>query len=145
MKKVSGWRIALEWTNPYTEPPNGKRVLAEKFIITDKGGCKYPEEWKDLHTLGDGYGFACAHISPPPKVWSKDRLAVTRKKRLKKRIQSKAPMFADQLIEEEIEKNPYYYNGETDAELESARDATLQEWEKRYQRLLDEGIEERDR
>ena len=140
-KPVVGFRIALEWINPYKAPPNGVRVLAERFVITDGGGPEFPEKWKELHELGDGYCITYSHISPPPKGLSRERLASIRKKRIVRRMQAKYPMFADEFISKEMEKNLNYYEGETDAKIEAARDEALQALDKNYQRLLREGVE----
>jgi len=140
-KPVVGFRIALEWINPYKAPPNGVKVLAERFVITDGGGPGFPDEWKELHELGDGYYITCSHISPPPKELSREKLASIRKKRLERRTRAKFPMFANEFISEEMEKNPDYFEGMTDAKIEAARDEALQALDKNYQRLLREGVE----
>lgn len=139
--KIEGFRVAVEWTHPYREPPDGKpRILIERFFIT-KGGCpKIPDDFHGLAPLGSGYGFTVQHIGPPPRRMEPEKLASIRIKRLRRRIERKYPLLAEQLIREEIDRKKEYYEGVTDAEIERNREGALVAWQAVYDRLVHEGI-----
>jgi hypothetical protein len=47
-----GCLITLEWNDPYTDPPNGMRVLAEIFRPLSDPSCRLiPEEFRALTAL----------------------------------------------------------------------------------------------
>lgn len=48
----------------------------------------------------------------PPKQLSKESLASVRQKRLRRKLDKKHPLFAAQLFEEELKRNPDFYAGE---------------------------------
>jgi hypothetical protein len=123
MKAVSGRIHRIEWSNPYTDPPNGApRILAEVFTL----GRTPPQEYLDLPvSLGGGYCRASAHASPPGRQLPAESLAGVRQKRLARRVRKKAPLFADELICQEMQAKPDYYAGETDAALKAAHDEVL--------------------
>lgn len=117
-----GVLIQLAWRNPYTEPPNGMRVLAEVFHLYDAPNSReVPQEFDCLYRLGDGYGNSFTFLSGPVKQQPKEVLASVRKKRVTRRMERKYPLFAGQFIQEEIDKKADYYAGETRADLEAAR------------------------
>ena len=35
MSQPDGYVYRLAWANPYTNPPDGKRILAEMFVLRD--------------------------------------------------------------------------------------------------------------
>jgi len=139
-----GYRYSIEWGNPYTAPPDRKpRVIAEMFETIEQrsrrmknGGRAFPAELASLHQLGDGYFCTTTAICTPHKSLTKESLAEVRLKRLKRRIQKKYPLFADQFIAEAIENKPEYYAGETDPEILKARDEAIHDEEVSYQRFL---------
>jgi len=123
MTEIVGTLYSIAWGSPYTEPPDGApRVLAEYFI---PGHAVHPPEAIQTfpHTLGGGYGLSIAHLSPPIRRQSPEALASLRQKRLRRRLERQAPMFADQLYTQEVaRKEAYYVKGITDANLEEARE-----------------------
>jgi hypothetical protein len=121
-----GVLIELRWSNPYTQPPNGVRILAEIYRpYDDPEARKPPDVFDELHTLGDGYSHIYSFISPRIKELPPDKLASVRKKRIARRVQKKYPMFAEQFLAEEIAKNPEYYDGVTRSDLKEVRDKVL--------------------
>lgn len=133
---TAGVLIQLSWANPYRQPPNGIRVLAEIFRLeTDPDARKVPEEFMTLSTLGDGYGISFVFLSEPPKQRPPEVLASLRKQRAQKRIEKKYPLFADQFMQAELERKPEYYAGITRADLQAAKDETLSNEKERLEFL----------
>jgi hypothetical protein len=113
-----GWDaflVHVGWTNPYTEPPDGlPRHLMEAILRVPEGhGC--PRAPADLNALvkeigfGQGWSIFYQHIPHPIKRWSPERTFKYRRDRLALRIRKKYPMFAEQLIQEAMQKKPDYY------------------------------------
>ena len=122
-----GVLIQLAWRNPYTQPPNGLRVLAEIFRPQSAPGARIaPAEFDFLHTFGDGYGnvFSFPSFSPMREL-PPESLATVRRKRTARRMQKKYPLFADQFTQEAITENPEYYAGITRDDLAVAKAAVL--------------------
>lgn len=133
---------SLRWSNPYTSPPDGRRVIKELFFPV---GHRYlricPPELRAIHTPGNGYSICWAAVSSPPKKLPQDKLALARQKRLRHRIEKKYPLLAEQIIRDEIKKRPGFYAGELDESLENARD-TAESFERlRLVRLVNEFTE----
>jgi len=55
---------------------------------------------------------AWTYDAPPRRQLSRESLATVRLKRLRRRLERKAPLFADQLEAEEIARRPAFYAGE---------------------------------
>jgi len=123
-----GFLYQLRWYTPYSEPPDGMpRVLAEFYDPQDQP--RKTSELLDLlslHTIGDGYTLYIQYVPEAPvKEMDKEKLASIRKKRLKRRLQAKYPLFAEQFEQEEMAKRAEYYEGKTDAEIEARRQEVL--------------------
>ena len=132
----------IRWNNPYTEPKYGKHVLAEFYYDADDDTArqKIPDEvnrYYDENDLkGSGYGIHWKPISAPSrKQLSQEKLGEVRKKRLKRRIEKKYPLFSEQFIEEEIKKKESYYDGITDEELLRKRMEVMKEEEEHFYEL----------
>ena len=65
-------------------------------------------------------------MAEPVQQLSQERLANVRRKRLERRARQKYPLLADQIISEELARNPDYYNGITDPKLQAARDQMME-------------------
>ena len=104
---------SIEWSNPYTEPPCGDRVLS---TVDLPDGSECPKWMKDSLQPGSGYSLFVRFQEPEPRRLSKEGLASVRRKRLRARLDKSAPLFADELFDQEIERNPSYYAGERDNE-----------------------------
>ncbi len=116
--------IQLRWRNPYTEPPNGLRVLAEIYRhADDPESRKSPAEFDELSRSGDGYSpYLTFPALMPARELPPESLASVRKKRTARRIEKKYPLFAEQFIAETIARQPEYYAGITRADLQADRD-----------------------
>jgi hypothetical protein len=118
------WRI--EWGNPYTDPPNGlPRILAEIYVTKsyDGEGAREPASLKPIMPpLGCGFCVSVRAINKPLKPISKEAKVSLRKKKLKKRMEKKYPLFADQFAAEVMQLKRDYYSGNDD---DQHRDAVL--------------------
>lgn len=126
-------RVAYEWGNPYRPVPDGQpRVLAEVFYrYKDYDGRKVPPEIEAVARLGSGYSMTVIFINEPPKQMRVDQLANIRQKRLRRRVEKKYPLFAEQIIAEEVTANPDYYEGVTREDIQAGHDAVIErEWER---------------
>lgn len=121
----SVWRVI--W-NGNDEPPNGVTILCEKFEYENSPYCRQrpPEIEAAYPGVGKGYIVTWQPVEEPPKQMPPEKLAEIRKKRLERRTKAKYPLFADQVIAEEIAKNPNYYSGITDPEIEANRQRIIQ-------------------
>lgn len=136
MAKVIGFHWTIEWGNPYTEPPNGIRVLAEKFVLHHgTEGARTPEDLASLHVLGSGYWITCRAVCEAIKPMSNETKASIRQKRLESRIRKKYPLFAEQLIAEAIQRKPKYYLEGVSKEDE-AREQMLKAEDEEHRRLI---------
>jgi len=139
-----GYKYSVEWHSPYTQPPDGQpRVMVEMFesieqrkARMDNGEMSTPEVINALHRIGDGYCIVSQAVCMPIKQMNKDSLAIIRQKRIKRRIQKKYPLFAEEFIQQEIAKKPDYYLGETCQDLEEGYKQAIDEEEQLYQRYL---------
>jgi len=107
------WRVA--WTNPYSPPPNGDMVLAEEVVEDWRAapGKTPPERLVALADRNPGYGISWAWGSTEPRRrWSKEAKARERRRRLRKRMNAKYPLFAEQFIEQELRNRAAYYAAE---------------------------------
>lgn len=119
---------SVRWSNPYTAPPDNRpRVLVQVYRPEghpEVRGPKPPAEIQrtlDEIGFGSGYSLHWRPISTPPEPKTPQKLAKIRRQRLERRIQKKYPLFADQFIQEELERKPDYYAGITDSDLAAAR------------------------
>ena len=118
MKKPIYAILSIRWGNRYTEPPDGKpRLLwSERVLWTGR------EKETSAETVyrrlgcypGCGYVLCCSIETRPGKPWSLKTKGRVRKQRLKKRLDTKFPLLADQLYREELKKRPAYFKGEDD-------------------------------
>lgn len=102
-------RYSLAWRNPHTEPP-GPRVL--KAMLVPRGE-PCPAEIMELWVPGAGYCVTWELVTQKPiRRWSREAKAAARRRNLRKRVEEKFPLFADDFISAEIERRPRYYAGE---------------------------------
>ena len=127
------------WSNPYTDPPGGEdRVRVEKFVPYDSPFYNHcPPEIEEKKELGKWSVYWSAVMAPPRQL-SEDTLKSVRRKRLQRRMEKKYPLFADQLVEAEIEVKPDYYEGKTDPEIQAAKDKVIELEKERYYKYMEE-------
>jgi len=131
MSKVLGYRYSVEWSNPYKPPLDGQPLVkAEMFETANqrdermaRGEKTIPEKIRAMHQPGDGYCVCFQAICEPVREMSQEKLAVIRKKRLVRRMEKKYPLFAQEMIDQEISRNPDYYAGITRDDLREGRES----------------------
>jgi hypothetical protein len=143
MAKPVGAIWTLQWSNPYTNPPEGMaRVIAEKLVkYGDPFYNHIPPEFEADKT--PGYTAYWSAVMEPSKQLSEKALKSIRRKRLKRRIENKYPLFADQFLEDEIKNNSDYFEGKSDPEAQAVKDRILRkEWEfyEKFLEMVDEQV-----
>jgi len=125
------------WSNPYTDPPGGEeRVRAEKFVPYESEFYnRCPPEIFEKKVLGK-WCITWTAVTAPPRQLSEDVLKSVRKKRLKRRMEKKYPLFADQLVDAEMKRNPNYYEGKTDPEIQEAKDLVIEVEKERFEKYM---------
>lgn len=115
------WQI--QWSNPHTEPPEGMpRLLAEMYVPrVGDGSARLPAEIGG-YPRPRGYTVYCMGLGPPLRPLPLERLVKLRRGRLERRLQAKAPLFAEEFIAERLARQPEYYAG---TEVSPAREAIL--------------------
>jgi hypothetical protein len=114
--KLRPIRFAIKWGNPYTNPPEGMpRELTSITRMQESTRDIPPEILKALETdARPGSGWAlCVGIDEdarPKRRLSPQAKASVRRKSLERRVRKKAPLFADQIIADEMAANPNYFN-----------------------------------
>jgi len=134
---------SIKWGNPHRTPPDGKpQCLGQKVVRYDgPWGHTCPPELADLHQLGDGYSLNVTFVSKPPRMLPQQTLASIRLKRLRRRVEKKYPLFAEQIIADEIACKPDYYAGITRSDLLAQHQAIIAAERKAYERYCREVVE----
>lgn len=101
-------------------------------------------DWLDREFTVNGQLVRWAWVSRAPRKRSQDEVALDRQRRMRRRMQKKYPLFAEWAIQQEMEKRPAYYAGETDAAREQAKVALETRQRQRLARLIAE-YEEREK
>ena len=103
------WRYSLRWKLP--SPCPGVEVLASEQV---EEGQPAPASVMDLWVAGAGYAVCLDFCGDKPiRRWSEEQKAAARRRNLAKRVYRTAPLFADELIERELEARPDYFSGKT--------------------------------
>ncbi len=107
---ASLWRYSLRWSLPHL-PCSGTRELASAEV---PAGSPCPPSVASLWMPGAGYAISIDFPPPGPiRRWSDERKAAARRRNLERRVQRKAPLFADELIGRELEARPDYFAGKS--------------------------------
>jgi len=104
---------SIEWGNPYTRLQSTfGPILAEYYVPLDHpgAGARKPEIFDRL-VIPPGYSIYIRALTTPIHGLSQNELAKLRRQKLEKRINATYPLFADQFIAAELAKNPNYYAG----------------------------------
>lgn len=104
------WRYSLRWKLPRTPCP-GLHELASEVV---EAGQPAPESAMSLWVAGEGYA-VCVDFLGQKQIqrWSDERKAATRRRNLARRVNRNAPLFAEELIERELESRPDYFSGKS--------------------------------
>lgn len=98
MAKPVGAVWKIQWSNPYTNPPEGQElVIAKKYVkYGDPFYSHIPPEFEADKT--PGYGVYWSPVMKPSKQLPESTLKSIRRKRLERRVENKYPLFADEFI-----------------------------------------------
>ncbi|HIC7616740.1 TPA: theronine dehydrogenase [Citrobacter freundii] len=104
------WRYSLRWRLPRTPCPGPQELVSEVV----EAGKPAPESVMARWVAGVGYA-VCVDFLGDRQIrrWSDERKAATRRRNLERRVNRIAPLFADELIERELETRPEYFQGKT--------------------------------
>ena len=137
MAKPVGAVWKIQWSNPYTSPPEGReRVIAKKYV---RYGSEFynqiPPEFSTLNV--PGYTAYWSPVMKPSKQVPEGTLRSIRRKRLERRVENKYPLFADEFIQEELERKSEYYDGKTDPALQAGKDRVFDRMREIYEDFLE--------
>ena len=106
------WRCSLAWRRgPGSEPPDGMpRVLLA--VLCDSPHPVPPEIDALWREMGPGSGWSVGWQmmeQRPIKRWSREAKAKVRQSNLRRRMEKKFPLLAEQFIAAELSARPDYY------------------------------------
>ncbi|MBR8851087.1 hypothetical protein J0X08_05241 (plasmid) [Klebsiella variicola] len=98
------WRYSLRWKLPDRPCPGPQELVS----VVVEAGQAAPEEVMSCWVAGAGYA-VCVDFPDERQIkrWSDERNLVRRINRI-------APLFADELIERELESRPGYFRGKSE-------------------------------
>lgn len=112
-------------------------MIAKKYV--GYGSEFYNQCPPDISTLKvPGYTVYWSPIMKPTNQLPESTLKSIRRKRLKRRVENKYPLFADEFIQEELENKTEYYEGKTDADLQAGKDKVFERMREIYKEFLEE-------
>lgn len=112
-------------------------MIAKKYVWY--GSEFYNQCPPDISTLNvPGYTVFWSPVMKPPKQLPESTLKSIRRKRLKRRVENKYPLFADEFIQEELENKTEYYEGKTAADLQSGKEKVFERMKEIYKEFLEE-------
>lgn len=139
---------SVQWHSPYTEPPDGRpRVLSERFVRWPAEDQRPPADLLAVHAANPGYAMYWGAVLPPPAPRvSQEGRAKIRQRNLRRRMEARYPMFAEEFIAAELAKRPHYFDGSDDwlpEEFRAERASLVDAATARFRRALAEcGLEE---
>jgi hypothetical protein len=115
--KARTYTQQVAWASPYTQPPDGQpRVLISRTVTQTSGMPLHPDVQAVADSVGFGKGWGTwVGIDPATETrreLSPEAKGSVRRKKLARAAEEKAPLFAQELIQIEMKKNPGYYAGE---------------------------------
>ena len=105
------WRYSLRWKLPHRPCPGPLELVS----VVVEAGQAAPEEVMSCWVAGAGYA-VCVDFPDERQIkrWSDERKAAARHRNLVRRINRIAPLFADELIERELESRPGDVRGKSE-------------------------------
>jgi len=105
------WYWAVIWHNPYTLPPDGYSRLM-LVVEGERGQC--PDEIEQLYTAlrarhGGGWSVTTWCEATQSRRWTDEQRYARRRLNLRRRLERRYPMFAEQLYVEALTERPEYY------------------------------------
>ena len=102
------WRYSLRWALPHRPCP-GPVELASVVV---EAGARCPTEISLMWAPGTGYGVCIDFLDDRPiRRWSEERKAAARRRNLARRLDKRAPLFAQELMERELLARPDSFAG----------------------------------
>lgn len=103
----------IRWGNPYTRPPAGKPEVLLSVTRQVASSADMPPEIAAVRTIGTGYSIHCRFEGDsdhrPRRRMGEEARQRMRIARLRTRLAKKAPLFAEELLAEELRAKPDYY------------------------------------
>jgi hypothetical protein len=114
MPAAARFMLEVSWGNPTTSAPQGFERVEWAVCGWDRAA---DEAWlwsqkPDWFEPGCGYAMRWSAILPPPRRLPPETKARIRRRSLRRRLEAKVPLFADQLEEAELARRPGYFQGE---------------------------------
>lgn len=112
--------IAICWSSPYTQPPENRPRVLQKFHFSDCDLRANRQLILDslyvlLSSSGPGYNLGWTFYDDKPRrQWSLEAKQKVRRSRLRNRLQTKYPLFADSFYQETVTKKPGYYGSDVE-------------------------------
>jgi hypothetical protein len=115
------WVFAIVWGSPYTNPPAEQPRVLMSVVRWQVSGHPVPEDITLKYAeIGFGTGWALSVSIDPEfteqqrlaRQFSPERKAALRKGNLRRRVEKRAPLFAEEIIQRELARDPSYYNAE---------------------------------
>ncbi|WP_242450079.1 theronine dehydrogenase [Klebsiella variicola] len=101
----------MRWKRPHRPCPGPLELVS----VVVEAGQATPEEVMSCWVAGAGYAVCVDFLDERQiKRWSDERKAAARHRNLVRRINRIAPLFADELIERELESRPGYFRGKSE-------------------------------
>ena len=101
----------IRWSNPFTKPPDGKPEELLRVQREASSGADMPPEIANFPTIGTGYAIHsyCLDTFLPKRTLSEETKQKIRRANLKRRLEKRLPLFAEELYEKELRAKPDYY------------------------------------
>lgn len=113
------WRCRLFWGNPHTSPPDGLPRIVMAVLCNRPH--PVPAEVQTFqrdnpeYGLGTGWAVGWERIDQRPiRRWSQEARARVRQRNLRRRMEKRFPLFAEDFIAAEVAARPNYYEGSYD-------------------------------
>lgn len=108
--------LSIRWSLPHQRPPNGKPLILWSRTVPYTGQDIAEEIARPVYDAlgcvpGCGYAICISIDTGPVRRWPKETKARVRRNRLKKRLDKKLPLLAEQLFERELAHRPDYFAG----------------------------------
>ncbi|WP_234282965.1 theronine dehydrogenase [Klebsiella quasipneumoniae] len=102
-------RYSLRWKLPHRPCPGPHELVSEVV----GAGQPAPESLMARWVAGARYAVCGFPDERQIRRWSDERKAAARRRNLERRVNRIAPLFADELIEWELETRPEYFRGKS--------------------------------
>jgi len=102
------WMYSVRWSLRDVPCPGETELIR----MTVPAGAPIPDEVLAKHEFCSGYAVCIDFLSDREiKRWSPERKAAARRRNMERRINKRAPLFAEELIAQELAARPDYFSG----------------------------------